>query len=138
MSIPASAVHTLEATTATLWALRTAIGVQASTLRAQLLLDRTLPVAMSVDAAIAAEHIDSAVDELLHALETLEAHIPSHTPAPGEEPSLTENDVDFDPEPHGTRDTFVPHPHEPAVCSQCDHALRMDNDGRCTSCGYEH
>jgi hypothetical protein len=127
MSIPASAVHTLESTTATLAALRTAIGIQASTLRAQLLLDRTLPVAMSVDAAIAAEYIDSAVDELLDALETLEAHIPGHTPAPGEEPTLTENDLDLDP-----------HPHEPATCAQCDHTLRMDNDGRCTSCGYEH
>lgn len=43
-----------------------------------------------------------------------------------------------DPEPHGSRDTFVPHPYEGAVCSQCNSRLNVNDDGRCTACGSQH
>ena len=46
--------------------------------------------------------------------------------------------VNQDPEPHGSRDTFVPHPYEGAVCSQCNSRLNVNDDGRCTACGSQH
>lgn len=44
---------------------------------------------------------------------------------------------DFDPEPHGSRDTFVPHPTnpQPDYCEACGNALRLDAECRCEGCG---
>jgi hypothetical protein len=39
------------------------------------------------------------------------------------------------PEPHGTRDTFVPHPTDHPVCDSCNHDLELNADFRCVRCG---
>lgn len=44
---------------------------------------------------------------------------------------------EVEPEPHGSRDTFVPHPTnpQPDYCEACGNALRLDAECRCGGCG---
>jgi len=42
------------------------------------------------------------------------------------------NDPKPEPEPHGSRDTFVPHPD---YCEACGNMLRLDAECRCNGCG---
>jgi hypothetical protein len=74
-------------------------------------------------------HLANAMGHLVMA----RAKMPYAGTADGDQP-----DDGFDPEPHGSRDTFVPHPYEGAVCSQCNSRLNVNDDGRCTACGCQH
>ena len=75
-----------------------------------------------------------------HLIAEMQAAIHSLTPAdlasvptPGLTPFLGTPCGDDQPDPDGDRD----YP-GPQICCQCDHILRIDNDGRCVYCGYEH
>ena len=68
--------------------------------------------ATTVDTGIAIEMLDSALDEMTDAIEILNAH----SPHPCDEYYAIRNtaaELDHDPEPHGSRDTFVPYPDGP-------------------------
>mgnify|MGYP003346501103 CR=1 FL=1 len=94
-------------------------------------IDRTADGGFVTDAGIAVEHIDAALDALDEAIATLEVHV----------------NPDADPEPHGTRDTFVPHPTNQRIaprnpelspiCPSCHHDLELDGDMRCVRCGAQ-
>jgi hypothetical protein len=80
---------------------------------------RNLSGSFLIDAGIAVEHIDAALDALDEAIATLEAHMPDGR----------------DEEPDQSRDTFVPHPTRPEMCDACNHELELNADFRCARCG---
>lgn len=139
MSVPASVVMNLETTEATIAILRQALFVQANNLRASIAYNRALPTNLTTDAGIAAEHIDAACDALLEAIDTIKAFIPEpcSTCGHGDHATCPCRNHDLEPEPHGSRDTFVPHPTKPTVCPACNHDLELNADFRCVRCGAQ-
>jgi hypothetical protein len=67
---------------------------------------------------------DHLVAEIQSALDNLQ--LTDLVPAP--EPFVWKPN---DPDPDGDRD----YP-GPEICPQCDHQLRLDSEGRCSSCGF--
>lgn len=79
-------------------------------------------VCATTDIGIAVEHLDAAMDSIDDAIATIAPHMPGFTPPSAE--------MD---EPHGSRDTFVPHPLP--ECPACGNSLRFDEECRCAGCG---
>lgn len=78
--------------------------IAAATLQSRRESVRNADVGARTDIGIAVEYLDHAMDLIDDAIDTIAPHLPSFTP-----PSCL---LDYDPEPHGARDTFVPHPSE--------------------------
>lgn len=129
--------------------------IMQNSLRAPLIdisVDDTQPRAVQVDIDIAAQYVGTAMDELEQAYLTIQAFLdpePCSTCGHGAHETCScrqyDNDSIEDPEPHGSRDTFVPHPTNPRiaprnpelspVCPSCHHDLELNADMRCVRCG---
>ena len=69
--------------------------------------------------------LDAAMDEIDNAIGWLDPEV------------NPEYDIVDDPEPHGARDTFVPHPTNPPTCDSCSHDLELNAEFRCVRCGAQ-
>jgi len=99
---------------------------------------RNLPCDFTVDANIAVENIDAALDALDRAIATLALHVDTTLEVVLDGSAVKWEDdgsEDMTPEPHGSRDTFVPHPTRPEMCDACNHELELNADFRCARCG---
>lgn len=121
----ATAVHMLEAA-------RTLVtGITGSIRDIPYCSDREVAsLATTLDTGIAIEMLDSALDEMAEAIDILQAHAPHPC---DEHYAIRNTAAEIDHEPHGSRDTFVPHPNP--ECPACGNSLPLDAECRCSGCG---